>query len=99
MDAWAAKKIEAKQKTVPFVYMLECSDGTFYTGWAVDLARRLAAHNAGQGARYTKGRRPVRLAYQEVADSPSRARLREAALRRLKRKDKIALCERGTKNG
>ncbi len=99
MDAWADKEIKAKQKTMPFVYMLECSDGTFYTGWSVDLAERLAAHNAGRGARYTKGRRPVRLAYQEVADSPSWARRREAALRRLKRKDKIALCERGTKNG
>lgn len=74
-----------------FVYILECADGTLYTGWTTDLARRLAAHNAGRGGRYTRGRRPVRLAYWEEHPEPRRARKREAALRRLRRAEKLAL--------
>ena len=66
-----------------FVYLLECADGTYYTGWTVDLKTRLDSHNAGTGSRYTRGRLPVRLAYWEQSPSKSEAMRREAALRRL----------------
>jgi putative endonuclease len=74
-----------------FVYILECADGTLYTGWTTDLARRLAAHTAGRGSRYTRGRRPVRLAYWEEHSTSRQARRREAALRRLRRTEKLTL--------
>ncbi len=73
------------------VYILECSDGTLYTGWTVNLERRLAAHNAGRGARYTRTRRPVRLVYHETVDSRGAALRREAALRRAGRAAKLQL--------
>jgi putative endonuclease len=74
-----------------FVYIVECSDGTLYTGWTTDLARRLAAHNEGRGARYTRGRRPVRLVYTEGQRDRSSAQRREAALRRLSHSAKMRL--------
>ena len=46
-----------------YTYIVECSDGSFYTGWTNDLERRMKAHNEGRGAKYTKSRRPVKLAY------------------------------------
>ncbi len=74
-----------------FVYILECADGTFYTGWTTDLERRLQAHNAGRGGRYTRGRRPVRLAYYEECPTRGEAQRREAVLRRLPRVQKLKL--------
>jgi putative endonuclease len=74
-----------------FVYLLECADGTYYTGWTVDLRARLEAHNAGTGSRYTRGRRPVSLAYWERANAKSEALRREAALRCLSHADKRSL--------
>ena len=74
-----------------FVYILQCSDGTLYTGWTTDMERRLAAHNAGRGARYTRGRRPVQLVYLEGQQDRSSAQCREAALRRLSRSAKVQL--------
>jgi putative endonuclease len=76
---------------MPFVYLLECADGTYYTGWTIDLKARLDSHNAGTGSRYTRGRLPVRLAYCEHALSKSEAMRREAALRRLSRAAKRGL--------
>lgn len=76
---------------MPFVYILTCSDGTLYTGWTTDLERRLEEHNAGTGARYTRGRRPVELAYYEEVEDRSTALRREAALRRLRRSEKLDL--------
>lgn len=73
------------------VYILECADGTFYTGWTTDLERRLQAHNAGRGGRYTRGRRPVRLAYYEECATRGEAQRREAVLRRLSRAEKLKL--------
>lgn len=61
--------------------MVRCADGTYYTGWAADVARRIARHNAGQGARYTRSRRPVTLVYQEDAPDRSAAMRREAAIK------------------
>ena len=68
-----------------FTYILECADGTFYTGWTTNLERRLQAHNAGRGGRYTRGRRPVRLVYFEEHSTRQEAQQREAVLRRLSR--------------
>ncbi len=65
------------------VYILHCVDGTLYTGIATDVAARLVAHNAGKGAKYTRGRLPVALAYQEKAESHSAALKREHAIKRL----------------
>ena len=60
-----------------YVYLLRCADGTLYTGFTNDLARRLAAHNAGRGAKYTRGRRPVELVYWESFSNKSSALRRE----------------------
>lgn len=74
-----------------FVYMVRCADGTLYTGWTNSLARRLAAHNSGRGAKYTRSRRPVALVWAEEQDSLSAALRREAAVKRLSRAEKLAL--------
>lgn len=80
------------------VYILQCADGTLYTGWTMDLEQRLQAHNSGKGARYTRGRRPVRLVYREEQPTRSAAQRREAAIRRLPRAGKLKLIE-GRWNG
>lgn len=77
-----------------YAYMLECADGTLYTGWTNDLEKRLAAHNAGQGAKYTRGRGPVRLCYYEAFPDKAAALRREAALKRLSHSEKMTLIER-----
>lgn len=76
---------------MPFVYILRCADGTYYTGWCTDVARRVADHNAGRGARYTRGRKPVVLVYQEEAPDRHVAMRRESAIKRLAREDKERL--------
>lgn len=75
-----------------FVYMVTCSDGSLYTGYTTAPKRRLARHNAGTGARYTRSRRPVRLAYLQEFRTRSEALRREAALKRLGRDSKLRLC-------
>lgn len=74
-----------------FVYILECADGTYYTGWTTDLDRRVAVHNAGRGSRYTRLRRPVKLIYWEEHPDRSSAQRRELAVKRLPRARKMAL--------
>ena len=74
-----------------YVYLLECSDGTLYAGWTTDLAKRVAVHNRGQGARYTRGRLPVHLVYWEECISRSAALRREVQLKKLGRPDKQQL--------
>lgn len=74
-----------------FVYILECRDGSLYTGITNDIERRLQQHNDGTGARYTRSRRPVRLRYHEICENRSAALLRECSLRLLSRKEKDAL--------
>jgi putative endonuclease len=74
-----------------FCYIVECSDGTYYTGWTTDPERRLAQHNRGTGARYTKTRRPVRLVYIEEQPDKIAALKRERAIKALPRKKKIEL--------
>ena len=68
-----------------FVYIVRCADGTLYTGYARDPRARERAHNSGRGAKYTAGRRPVRLVYQEAFRSVGKARAREDPVKRLTR--------------
>ncbi len=75
------------------VYILLCADGTLYTGITNDIDRRVKAHSEGQGARYTRSRRPVDLVYQESAESRSKATIREAAIKRMSRKKKVEMIE------
>ena len=74
-----------------YVYLLRCADGTLYAGITTDPERRLAEHNAGTGARYTRARCPVECVYLEAAASRADASRREAAIKRLSRTDKLAL--------
>lgn len=71
--------------------MLKCSDGTLYTGWTNDLEKRVEAHNSGKGAKYTKARRPVELAYYEEFETKEQAMKREYAIKQLGRKEKQKL--------
>ena len=73
------------------VYIVRCADGTLYSGWTNDLAARVATHNAGRGAKYTAGRRPVRMVYSEEHESRSSAQRREHQLKRWTRAKKEAL--------
>lgn len=73
--------------------MVACSDDTLYTGWAVDVEARVAAHNAGRGSAYCKHRRPVRLVYQEELADRSEAQRRELVIKRLPRRKKLELIE------
>lgn len=73
------------------LYVLECGDGTLYTGITDDLERRLKAHRTGKGAKYTRGRGPLVLRYREECDSHSAALKREAAVKRLTRQEKMEL--------
>ena len=75
------------------VYIVECADSTLYTGVALDVGERLARHNAGLGARYTRGRRPVRLVYAETAADRAAAQRREHAIKRLSAAAKRRLIE------
>lgn len=65
------------------VYILRCADNSLYTGVATDVDARLARHNAGKGAKYTRGRRPVKLVYREAANGRSAALKRELAIKRM----------------
>jgi len=76
---------------VPYCYILQCADGSFYTGWTTDLERRVKTHNAGRGSKYTRLRRPVRLVYSERLPNRSAAQKRELAIKRLPRAKKIVL--------
>ncbi|MDD5166018.1 MAG: GIY-YIG nuclease family protein [Candidatus Omnitrophica bacterium] len=75
------------------VYIVECHDETLYTGITTDISRRIAEHNAKKGAFYTKNKTPVKLVHQEAMASQSEARKREAAIKRLKRSEKLELIE------
>ena len=73
------------------VYILRCGDGTLYTGWTNDLEKRLRAHAAGKGAKYTRARLPVTLVYTEVFETEHEARSREYGIKRLTRNQKLSL--------
>lgn len=74
-----------------YVYIVRCSDDTLYTGYTNDLDRRIQMHNDGQGAKYTKGRRPVKLVYSEKFKSKSKAMKREYEIKQFKRSKKLVL--------
>lgn len=86
---------EVDQKNQPeaghFIYIIECSDGSWYTGYTTDIARRVAEHNRGEGAKYTRGRTPVKLIYQESFNSRSNAQKREYEIKKLPRNKKEEL--------
>ena len=76
-----------------YVYLLRCGDGTLYAGFTNDLARRLAVHNAGRGAKYTRSRLPVEVVYWENFPNKSSALKREYAIKRLSRAEKLSLIQ------
>lgn len=78
-----------------YTYILKCSDETLYTGWTNDLEKRINAHNAGKGAKYTKNRRPVELAYYEEFATKEEAMSREYAIKQLTRRKKEELIKKG----
>lgn len=87
-----------------YMYVLACADGTLYTGYAVDVAKRLEAHQAGKGAKYTRARLPVELRAWWAFDSKRAAMSAEVAFKRLKRASKLErlaahLAESGTTSG
>ena len=76
-----------------YCYILECSDGSYYTGWTTDPERRLRIHNAGRGARYTRSRRPVKLVYVEAHQDRSRAQIRENEIKKYTRSRKLEMIQ------
>jgi len=80
---------------LPYVYIVRCADGTLYTGWTTDVKRRVAQHNAGRGARYTRMHRPVQLVYLEELPDRSAAMRREAMIKKLERSQKEQLVAAG----
>ncbi|MDK2979694.1 MAG: putative endonuclease [Chloroflexota bacterium] len=76
-----------------YCYLLECADGSYYCGWTKDVEKRVQTHNRGQGARYTRTRRPVRLVYVEELESQSEAMRREHRLKQRTHAAKTRLIE------
>ena len=74
-----------------YTYMLECSDGSYYTGWTNDLRKRVRTHQAGKGGRFTRSRLPVRLVYYETFEEKRDAQSREVLLKQLSHAEKKAL--------
>jgi putative endonuclease len=74
-----------------YVYMAECRDGSLYTGVSADVAARLSAHDSGRGAKYTRGRGPLRLRYLEILSGKAEALRREAEIKKLRRSAKLKL--------
>ena len=74
-----------------YVYILQCTDGSFYTGYTKNLAERTKQHENGKGAKYTKSHKPQKIAYVEDLDSRSQAMKRERAIKKLSRQQKIDL--------
>ena len=79
-----------------YCYIVECADGTYYTGWTVDPEKRVAVHNKGRGARYTRMRGPVKLVYLEEVPDKRSAMKRELAIKKLSRSGKMKLVLRST---
>ena len=74
-----------------YTYLLRCSDGTLYCGWTDNIEKRLAAHNSGKASKYTRFRLPVKLVYFETFDTKQEAMSREARIKQLSRREKLAL--------
>ena len=86
-----AEKAGAGSEACAFVYLLRCSDGSFYCGYTTDPERRLRVHNSGKGAKYTRSRRPVELCYLERCETRNEALRREAELKKLRHAERAAL--------
>jgi putative endonuclease len=86
--------IAGESRTVAFVYLLRCADGSLYCGWTTDVERRLGAHRAGTASRYTRSRLPVELAAVLPVADRSEALREEARIKRLPRPDKLRLVDR-----
>jgi putative endonuclease len=82
-----------------FCYIVECSDGTYYTGWTTDPERRLRQHNAGRGAKYTRQHGPVRLVYIEPQTDRTAAQKRELKIKSLSRDQKQKLIQKQVNDG
>lgn len=78
-----------------YTYILRCRDGSLYTGWTNNVEKRVADHNSGKGAKYTKGRRPVELIYYETFETKEEAMRREWEIKRFSRKEKEELIKKG----
>lgn len=76
-----------------YTYIVECKDGTFYTGWTNNLEKRIADHNDGKGAKYTRARKPVTLVYYETFEEKKEAMKREYEIKHLSRQEKKKLIE------
>ncbi|WP_186843853.1 GIY-YIG nuclease family protein [Acetobacterium tundrae] len=74
-----------------YVYIVECKDGTLYTGWTKNIEARVKVHNSGNGAKYTRSRLPVNLVFWEEFETKSEALIREAAIKKMTRKQKLIL--------
>ena len=97
-DSLFCKVVKNILKAVAYAYMLECSDGTLYSGYTTDIDRRLKQHNAGKGSKYTRCRLPVKLVYYETFDNKHDAMCRECALKKLSRQEKLDLLDKITTN-
>ena len=87
-----SKNRKSKQLEEPwFLYILQCGDGTLYTGITKDIERRVKMHNDGKGASYTRTRRPVKILYQEKCRSRTKALVRECEIKSFPREKKLAL--------
>ncbi len=82
---------------VNYAYIVECSDGTLYTGYTNDLEKRMKAHNSGKGAKYTRSRLPVRLVYFEEYETKELAQSREWQIKQMTRQQKLQLIEKSVK--
>jgi len=83
--------LKTRNVTTCYCYIVECADGTYYTGWAIDPEKRIAMHNKGRGAKYTKMRRPVKLVHVEEQPDRSTALKRERAIKKMTRTQKQKL--------
>lgn len=94
-EKWKMQKQKAvimnEKENREYVYILQCADSTLYTGWTNDIQKRLEAHRAGKGAKYTRGRGPLQLVHLEVFADRSEAKSREAGIKRLTRAAKLKL--------
>ena len=90
-QAMSSLRRSYKPMSEAWVYLLRCTDGSLYTGWTIDLERRLACHRAGTASRYTASRLPVELAHARPMPDRTAARREEARIKRLSRADKLAL--------
>ncbi len=93
------KRLSSAKKGISYCYILRCADGSFYTGWTNDLARRYRQHHSGNGGRYTRTHRPVTLVYFERQADSSAARKREVEIKRLPRAKKAELAAGTKKRG